>query len=152
MCIRLCSIECCFAHPLDVCPTNRTFVDDIRNWNKICNRLYIWDYVINYAHSVQPFPNLYALAPNIRFFIKHGVKEVCACAVHGVLCGDAITNLQESIIKEVVVTNTVRIGKEKMFPKLTILSVADLFAKAIERIHKGQSVSTLFSNHLEFAK
>ena len=74
VCVRLCSIECCFAHPLDVCPTNRTFVDDIRNWNKICNRLYIWDYVINYAHSVQPFPNLRVLGPNIRFFIAHGVK------------------------------------------------------------------------------
>ena len=76
VCVRLCSIECCFAHPLDVCPTNRTFVDDIRNWNRICNRLYIWDYVIDYAHSVQPFPNLYVLAPNIRFFVKHGVKGI----------------------------------------------------------------------------
>ena len=74
VCVRLCSIECCFSHPLDVCKTNRTFVDDIRNWNKICDRLYIWDYVINYAHSVQPFPNLYSLKPNIRFFIAHGVK------------------------------------------------------------------------------
>ena len=76
VCVRLCSIECCFAHPLDKCPTNRTFVDDIRNWNKICDRLYIWDYVINYAHSVQPFPNLYSLKPNIRFFIRNGVKGI----------------------------------------------------------------------------
>jgi len=76
VCVRLCSIECCFAHPLDVCPTNKTFVDDIRNWNKICDRLYIWDYVINYHHSVQPFPNLYSLRPNIRFFIDHGVKGI----------------------------------------------------------------------------
>ena len=76
VCVRLCSIECCFAHPLDVCPTNRSFVEDIRNWNKICQRLYIWDYVIDYAHSVQPFPNLYSLKPNIRFFIDHGVKGI----------------------------------------------------------------------------
>jgi len=46
----------------------------------------------------------------------------------------------------------VRIGKEKMFPKLSVLSVAKLFASAIERIHGGKSVSDLFSNHLEFAK
>ena len=76
VCVRLCSIECCFAHPLESCPVNRTFVDDIRNWNRICNRLYIWDYVINYHHSVQPFPNLYSLRPNIRFFIQHGVKGI----------------------------------------------------------------------------
>jgi hypothetical protein len=74
VCVRLCSIECCFSHPLDVCPTNRTFVEDIVNWSKICNRLYIWDYVIDYSHSVMPFPNLYVLQPNIRFFIGHGVK------------------------------------------------------------------------------
>ncbi|HUU34042.1 MAG TPA: DUF4838 domain-containing protein [Vicinamibacterales bacterium] len=76
VCVRLCSIECCFAHPLDVCETNQSFVDDIRGWNRLCNRLYIWDYVIDYSHSVMPFPNLRVLRPNIRFFISHGVKGV----------------------------------------------------------------------------
>jgi len=74
VCVRLCSIECCFAHPLDTDPYNKTFVDDIRGWNKLCNRLYIWDYIIDYSHSVMPFPNLKSLKPNIRFFIAHGVK------------------------------------------------------------------------------
>jgi len=74
VCVRLCSIECCFAHPLETDPFNKTFVDDIRAWNQICNRLYIWDYIINYHHSVMPFPNLRSLRPNIRFFIDHGVK------------------------------------------------------------------------------
>jgi len=44
VCVRLCSIECCFAHPLESDPFNATFVADIRDWAKICNRLYIWDY------------------------------------------------------------------------------------------------------------
>jgi hypothetical protein len=74
VCVRLCSIECCFAHPLDVCEANRTFVDDIRGWHKLCDRLYIWDYVINYANSFMPFPDLMVLAPNIRFFAANGVK------------------------------------------------------------------------------
>ena len=74
--VRLCSIECCFAHPLDECPTNRSFVADIKGWSRICKRLSIWDYVINYAHSVQPFPNLYSLAPNIRFFTRNGVTSI----------------------------------------------------------------------------
>jgi len=74
VCVRLCSIECCFAHPLDGCEMNKTFVDDIRGWNKLTNRLYIWDYVINYAHSVMPFPNLAVLRPNIKFFVGNGVK------------------------------------------------------------------------------
>jgi hypothetical protein len=74
--ICLCSIECCFAHPLATDPFNKTFVDDIEGWHKICNRLYIWDYVINYAHSICPFPNLYVLKPNTQFFIKNGVKGI----------------------------------------------------------------------------
>ena len=74
VCVRLCSIECCFAHPLQTDPYNKTFVDDIRAWNRICNRLYVWDYIIDYHHSVMPFPNLRSLKPNIRFFIDHGVK------------------------------------------------------------------------------
>jgi len=74
VCVRLCSIECCFAHPLEECETNRSFVEDIRGWHKLCDRLYIWDYVINYGHSIMPFPDLEVLAPNIRFFAANGVK------------------------------------------------------------------------------
>jgi len=74
VCVRLCSIECCFAHPLDACETSRSFVEDIRGWHRLCNRLYIWDYIINYSHSIMPFPNLRCLAPNIRFFVASGVR------------------------------------------------------------------------------
>lgn len=74
--VRLCSIECEFNRPLDSSPTNASFVDDIRGWNAICDRLHIWDYVINYAHCIMPFPNLKVLQPNIRFFIANGVTGV----------------------------------------------------------------------------
>jgi len=74
--VRLCSIECEFNRPLATSPYNKTFVDDIKGWNQICDRLYIWDYVINYAHSVQPFPNLNVLQPNIGFFVENGVTGV----------------------------------------------------------------------------
>ncbi len=74
--IRLCSIECCFAHPLETCEFNKSFVEDIIGWSKICNRLHIWDYVINYHHNIQPFTNLRVLRPNIQFFIKHGVTGI----------------------------------------------------------------------------
>ncbi len=74
--ICLCSIECCFAHPLATCPANVSFTADIKGWNRLTDRLWIWDYVINYAHSICPFPNLYSIAPNIRFFIDNGVKGI----------------------------------------------------------------------------
>ncbi|NLC55365.1 MAG: DUF4838 domain-containing protein [Armatimonadetes bacterium] len=74
--ICLCSIECCFIHSLGEDNYNRTFADDIRGWKAICDRLWIWDYIINYAHSICPFPNLYVLKPNIQFFLANGVKGV----------------------------------------------------------------------------
>ncbi|MDP6124822.1 MAG: DUF4838 domain-containing protein, partial [Candidatus Latescibacteria bacterium] len=75
--IRLCSIECCFSHTLDSdCGDNVAFADDIRGWSKICQRVYIWDYVTNFGHYVQPFPNFKVLASNIRFFADHGVKGI----------------------------------------------------------------------------
>jgi hypothetical protein len=74
--VRLCSIECCFVHPLESDPFNASFVTDIQGWSKQCNRLWVWDYVINYAHSIQPFPNLYVLKPNINFFIRNGVTGI----------------------------------------------------------------------------
>lgn len=78
--VRLCSIECCFAHPLnshaEIDRDNAAFARDLRRWGEISDRLYIWDYVINYAHSFMPFPNLYTLKPNINFFIANGVKGI----------------------------------------------------------------------------
>lgn len=75
--IRLCSIECSFLQPLDH-PANQTFADDIRGWEEICDRIYIWDYVTTFSHYISPFPNQRVLAPNIRFFVEHGVKGVFA--------------------------------------------------------------------------
>ncbi|MCK4627115.1 MAG: DUF4838 domain-containing protein, partial [Phycisphaerae bacterium] len=73
--VRLCSIECSFAQPLTHVK-NRSFHDDIVGWSKICNRLYVWDYVTNFTNYLQPHPNLRVLGPNLRFFVKHGGKGI----------------------------------------------------------------------------
>ncbi|PWU09757.1 MAG: hypothetical protein C5B50_26865 [Verrucomicrobia bacterium] len=74
--IRICSIECCFAHPLNACPSeeNRQFRDDIIAWQPVAPLLYVWDYTPNFAHYEQPFPNFDVLQPNVRFFVEHNVK------------------------------------------------------------------------------
>ncbi len=74
--VRLCSIECCFAHRLENCPAqeNRRFREDIEAWQPVAPLLYVWDYTPNFAHYQQPFPNFDALQGNVRFFVKHGVK------------------------------------------------------------------------------
>jgi hypothetical protein len=76
VCIRLCSIECCFSHPLDEdsCPANKEFRRDILDWNRICDRIYIWDYVTNFRYYIPTFPNFDVLRKNMRFFAEHGVK------------------------------------------------------------------------------
>ncbi|ADL06846.1 ribose-phosphate diphosphokinase [Thermosediminibacter oceani] len=76
--------------------------------------------------------------------LDKGAKEVYACCTHPVLSGPAIERLNASPIKEVVVTNTIPLRDHQKIEKITVLSVAPLFAEAIRRIHLHQSVSTLF--------
>ncbi len=73
--VRLCSIECSFARPLDD-PKNETFFDDLDSWSKIAGRLYIWDYTTDFSHYVQPHPNYGVLASNIRLFAGRNVRGV----------------------------------------------------------------------------
>jgi len=76
--VRLCSIECCFAHPLDDpgCERNVAFVKDIRDWKEICSTLHIWDYTTNYASFNGPFNNWAVMQPNLKFFMANNVKGV----------------------------------------------------------------------------
>ena len=73
-----------------------------------------------------------------------GVKTIRAACTHGLFCGPAIQLIQDSPVIEVVATNTVDVPPEKRIDKITVLSVAPLFAEAIKRIHLGESVSSLF--------
>lgn len=78
VCVRLCSIECCFAHTLDdkKCKDNVEFMKDLEGWSKISNRLYIWDYVNNYGETDSVFPNFNVLQKNIQTFKRYNVKGI----------------------------------------------------------------------------
>jgi len=73
-----------------------------------------------------------------------GAKSVTAAATHGVLSDPAIDRLKEAPIKELIITDTISLKKEKQLPKMKIVSVANVFGEAIKRIHNGESVSALF--------
>jgi hypothetical protein len=73
--VRLCSIECNFREPLDH-PSNAAFLADLQAWSKLCQRLYVWDYVTDFAHYVLPHPNWFVLGPNLRLFQTYNVKGV----------------------------------------------------------------------------
>lgn len=87
VCVRLCTIESCFAHPLETCNditrhvkrpdgTTSSLVQDLEEWAQICDRLYIWDYTTCFAHYPAPFPNWNVLQPNMQTFVKNNVKGV----------------------------------------------------------------------------
>ncbi len=76
--------------------------------------------------------------------LARGAKKVYACATHGVLSGPAIERISRSPIHQVVLTNTIPLQEEKRIDKITVLSIAPLFAEAISRIHSDHSVSILF--------
>ena len=75
---------------------------------------------------------------------RAGALDVYAAVVHPVLCGPAINRLQKSSLKELVVTDTIPVSKEKRIKKIKVASVAKLLGEAIRRIHENQSVSSLF--------
>ena len=76
--VRLCTIECSFVKPLE-CATemrNQTFVNDMKEWGKITNNLFIWDYVTAFYSYMMPHPNMRVLAPNIRFFVNNSALGI----------------------------------------------------------------------------
>lgn len=76
--------------------------------------------------------------------LKEGATRVVACSTHPVLSGSAAERLLNSSVEELIVTDTIPVPKSSQSPKLTILSVAPIFAEAIRRIHSDDSISSLF--------
>jgi len=75
---------------------------------------------------------------------KSGANDIYAAITHPVLCGPAIERLEKSVIKKLVVTNTIPLSESKKIDKIVQLSVADLLGEAIRRIHNEESISALF--------
>ncbi len=80
----------------------------------------------------------------VRVVYAQGARDIYCCASHGVFSGPAIDRLSNAPIKEIVITDSIPAPAHKRLPNMTILSVAELFAGAISRIHDGRSVSELF--------
>ncbi len=76
--------------------------------------------------------------------LQHGATDVYACCSHPVFSDQAAQRLQDSPLKEVIVTDSIFLPEQKLIPKLTRLSVAPLFAEAISRIFEELPVSMLF--------
>ena len=87
-----------------------------------------------------------------RALEKEGVKDIYACATHGVLSDPAIDRIASSSLAEVVITDTVPLPADKHIPRIKVLTVAPLIGEAIKRIHRGESVGALFSSEVSFTQ
>ncbi|MCB1178584.1 MAG: ribose-phosphate pyrophosphokinase [Leptospiraceae bacterium] len=79
-----------------------------------------------------------------KAILENGAKSVACCATHGVLSGDAVSNLNSVDFSEVILSNTINIPPEKNIKNLKTLSVGKIFAEAVSRIHREESISSLF--------
>jgi len=108
----------------------RTMIGDIEGKN-----------VIFFDDEISRGTSLVAIIDELK---KRGAMEICAVSTHGLFNGPAIEYIEKSIVKEVITTNTVYVSKDKLIDKITVLSVAPIFAEAIKRIHEGISISSMF--------
>ena len=76
--------------------------------------------------------------------LDEGAKSVTVVATHGVLSGPAIERLKTANIKRIILTDTISIPPEKRLDQMKIVSVANIFGEAVNRVHNGESVSALF--------
>jgi len=88
----------------------------------------------------------------VRALQREGTDEIYACATHGVLSDPAVERIRDSVLREVVVTDTIPLPPAKRIAKIKTLSVAPLIGEAIRRIHLGQSVGALFSSEIELVQ
>jgi len=75
---------------------------------------------------------------------KHGAKDIYVLATHAVLSGPAIKRLQESPVKEIIVTNTIELDKSKKINKIKVISTAPLLSEAIKRQHEGMPMGAVY--------
>lgn len=107
-----------------------TIIGDVKNKNAI-----IFDDEIDTAGSMME---------TVKVLKKFGAKNIYAGCTHGVLSGPAIERIKNSEIKELVITNTIPLTEEKKLDKITVLSIAPLFAETIKRINEERPLGELF--------
>jgi ribose-phosphate pyrophosphokinase len=82
----------------------------------------------------------------VELLEREGAREIYACCVHAVFAANAAERLQQSAVRELITTDTLPLPAEQRWPGLVVLSVSNLIAEVIQRIHSGVSVDTIYSH------
>lgn len=88
-----------------------------------------------------------SIMQTVEIIKKYGCKDVYVGCTHGILSGPAVDRINSSQIKELVMTNTVPLGKEKQSDKIVVVSISELFGEAIKRINQETSIGELFETN-----
>lgn len=80
-----------------------------------------------------------------RILDSHGASEIYAGCTHGILSANAVKRIQDSPIKELVITNTVPLDEEKKIDKIKVISIAPLFGDVIQRINEGLPIGEILT-------
>lgn len=106
--VRLCNIECEWGDPLETVaassPDSKSaeFLKNIREWSEICDRLYVWDYAVDFSNYLQMFPNFFSMAENIRYYKRYGVKGVLQQGNFSYGGGAALDDLKAYLISHLL--------------------------------------------------
>ncbi len=112
-----------------------TIIGDVTGKNAI-----IFDDEIDTAGSIME---------TVKVLEKFGAKAIYAGCTHGVLSGPAIERIKQSSIKEVVMTNTIPLTDEKKLDKITVVSIAPLFAETIRRLNEKRPLGEILTREKE---
>ena len=77
-------------------------------------------------------------------FMERGARSVRAAVTHPLLSGPAYDRINKSALQEVIVTDTIPLKQDEDLSKFTVLSVADIFADVVERVHNYKEISSRF--------
>lgn len=88
-----------------------------------------------------------SIMETVEVIKKFGAKDVYVGCTHGVLSGPAIDRIKNSTLKELVMTNTIPLPKEKQIDKIVVVSISELFGEAIKRINSETSIGELFETN-----
>ena len=106
--VRLCTFECQWGDPLEVIAkrepesVSRAFLGDLSGWAEITDRLYIWDYVVNFRQYLQPFPIFHTMSENIRLYKRIGVKGALMQGNFSYGGGAALDELKSYLISKLL--------------------------------------------------
>ena len=127
--VEICTTGCSYSQPYTH-EQNRQFKERIEDWARIADRIYIWDYLVNFASYICPHPNLRTLGPNVRFFAANNVTGIFGQGAWGAATGTEFAELRRWVLCKLYWDPT--LDSEKLIDEF----LAGYFRAAAEHLRK----------------